>query len=175
MRLLFTLSLIFTLTGISFAQPQNTLEQRIKYLHNIHNTHKAINFYEDSVMVVSGFRSPEHLAAIDSLEKTGIVLTKKIDTYLNTYGYPEKELYGETANATPLMILQQSTLYDVRRSQTSKLYKAYKKDEIELSRMTSFLESEYEHRFQKNYQSYLQGEPRVKDLMTALEVKPIKL
>lgn len=175
MRTLFTISLIFTLTGISFAQPQNTLEQRIKYLHNIYTTHKAINYYEDSVMVVSGFRSEEHLAAIDSLRKVDIVLANKIDVYLNTYGYPEKELYGETANLTPLLILQQSNLYDVRKSQTKRLYKAYKQEEIEQSRLIRFLESEYEYRFQKNYQSYLQDEPRIKDLMTALEVKPTKL
>ncbi|WP_417611504.1 hypothetical protein [Owenweeksia hongkongensis] len=175
MRTLFTLFLILTLSAIGFAQPQNTLEQRIKYLNSIYNTHKAINFYEDSVMVVSGFRSEEHLAAIDSLKQVDVVLTHRIDTYLNTYGYPEKELYGETANQTPLLILQQSALYDVRKSQTKCLYKAYKKDDLELSRLIGFLESEYEYRFQKTYQSYLQDEPRLKDLMTALEVKPSKL
>lgn len=175
MRLLFTLSLILTLAGKSFGQPQNTLEQRIKYLHSIHNTFKAINYYEDSVMVASGFRSPEHLAAIDSLQQTDQVLTQKINTYLNTYGYPEKELYGETANITPFLILQQSDLHDIRRSQTKRLYKAYKKDELELSRLIGFLESEYEYRFKKTYQSYLQDEPRMKDLLAALEFKVAKL
>ncbi len=175
MRTLSTLSLILILTVIGFAQPQNTLEQRIKYLNSIYSTHKAINFYEDSVMAVSGFRSPEHLVAIDSLKKVDVALTNKIDTYLNTYGYPEKELYGETANLTPLLILQKSALYNVRKSQTKSLYKAYKKDEIEQSRFVSFLEDEYEYYFKKNYQSYLQDEPRIKDLMTALELKPSKL
>jgi|SRR5690606_4931841 len=175
MRLLLTLSLFFTLAGNCLAQPQNTLEQRIKYLHNIYNTHRAINFYEDSVLATTGFRSPEHLAAIDSLQKTDIILTNKIDTYLNTYGYPEKDLYGETANLTPYTILVQSQLYDIRKSQTGKLYKAYKKDDLELSRFISFLESEYEHRFQKTYQSYLMDEPRMKDLMAALEFKTTKL
>lgn len=175
MRLLLTLSFIITLAGNCLAQPQNTLEQRIKYLHNIYNTHRAINFYEDSVMVVSGFRSEEHLAAIDSLKKVDVVLTNKIDTYLNTYGYPEKDLYGETANLTPITILQQSQLYDIRKAQTGKLYKAYKKEDLELSRFISFLEGEYEHRFQKTYQSYLSDEPRMKDLMAALEFKTAKL
>ena len=175
MRLLLTLSLIFTLTGISIAQPQNTLKQRIKYLNSIYSTHKAINYYEDSVMVVSGFRSPEHLAAIDSLKQVDVVLTNKIDTYLNTYGYPEKDLYGETANQTPLLILQQSALYDVRKSQTKCLYKAYKKEEIEPSQFTAYLEGEYKYRFQKAYQSYLQDEPRIKDLMAALDFKSTKL
>lgn len=175
MRLLFTLSIIFTLTGISNAQPQNTLEQRIKYLHSIYSTHKAINFYEDSVMVVSGFRSEEHLSAIDSLKKTDEALTEKIATYLNTYGYPEKDLYGETANITPILILQQSAMYDVRKSQTNHLYKAYKNDDLELRSFISFLEGQYEYLFKKTYQSYLQDEPRMKDLLAALEFKVAKL
>ncbi|WP_417601804.1 hypothetical protein [Owenweeksia hongkongensis] len=175
MRTLFTLFLILTLSAIGFAQPQNTLEQRIKYLNSIYNTHKAINFYEDSVMVVSGFRSEEHLSAIDSLKKTDKVLTKKIATYLNTYGYPEKELYGETANITPVLILQNSAMYDVRKSQTNHLYKAYKKDDLDLRSFISFLEGEYEHRFNRAYQSYLRDEPRMKDLLSALEFKVAKL
>jgi len=175
MRLLLTLSLAVILAGISVAQPLNNLEQRREYLNSIYNTNRAVNYFEDSVMVASGFRSEEHMSAIDSLQKTEGLLAKKVDEYLNAYGYPEKKVYGEIANLTPLIILQQCPMADIRSGQMNRLYKAYKQEEIEESRFIGFLESEYKSRFQKNYQSYLQGEPRLKDLMAALEFKSGKL
>lgn len=174
MRTLLTLALLLTLSS-AFSQALTTVEQRTKFLNNVYLTHKAVNHYEDSVLAVTGFHSPEHLLAIDSLREMDTVLSKKISHYLNTFGYPPKDVYGETANLTPWYILQQSTRHDIKTSQFSCLYKAYKKDELELRRLIAYLENEYEYQFQKNYQSPLQDELRLKDLMSSLDLKMVKL
>lgn len=146
-------------------------EGRIAYLKAIYSNDKAIRLYEDSVMAVAGFRSSEHLSAIDSLYMMDSILTIKIDDYLKTYGYPEKDYYGEIATMTPWVILNHSPIEKIRLDHFKLLYRAYKDENLEERRILDFLEREYRERFQKNLKSYNVGPQRIKELMSALELK----
>ena len=166
----------FLLTLLSaYSQPLSTVDRRIHFLHQIYLTHETTNNYEDSIMATTGFRSEEHLLAIDSVKKTDSILVREIDQYLNTFGYPDKEKYGEIANITPWYILQQTDNHKVKMSQFNHLYKAYKKEDLELRRLIKYLESEYEFRHRRNYKSMLRDEERLEDLMNALNVQLVKL
>ncbi len=147
------------------------LEGRIGYLEAIYSNDRAVRLYEDSVMVVAGFRSNEHIAAIDSMYRVDSVLTLKIDEYLNTYGYPEKENYGEIATMTPWLILNHSPIEKIRLKHFKTLYEAYRDENLAERRMIDFLEREYSFRFKKEFSSYSADKARMKELMAALELK----
>lgn len=174
--LLLFLSILFSLS--LKAQPEKTfytykLEDRIKYLESLHHTLKAVQFYEDSTMVASGWKSEEHKIAVDSLLKTDSALTQKIDDYLKTYGYPDKESYGEIASFAPLMVLNNSSNEKVRLRHFSSLYKAYKNDDLEERQLIEFLEREYQLRFRRDFRSYSKSEIRLRELMEVLELKKV--
>jgi hypothetical protein len=172
------LTILLTLLSLQTVQSQtpthfnlDVLDDRIGYLKAIYSNDRAVRLYEDSVMVVAGFRSDEHLAAIDSMYRMDSTLTAKINDYLNTYGYPEKESYGDIATLTPLLILNHSANENVRLSHFKTLYKAYKEDNIEERRIIEFLEREYRLRFNKEFRSYSRDKARIKELMQELELK----
>ncbi len=167
---------LLTLTSLQTVTSQTRfnldfLEDRIGYLKAIYSNDRAVRFYEDSVMAVAGFRSEEHLAAIDSMYRMDSVLTLKINDYLITYGYPERDEYGEVANMTPWLILNHSPIEKIRLDQFKTLYKAYKEDNLEERRLIEFLEREYRVRFDKEYRSYSVEKVRMKELMVALDLK----
>ncbi len=171
-----TLTVLLILVSLQTAKSQtrfnlDVLDDRIGYLKAIYSNDRAVRLYEDSVMVVTGFRTEEHLAAIDSMYRMDSVLTLKINDYLNTYGYPEKETYGEEATMTPWLILNHSPIEKIRLDHFKTLYKAYKDDNIAERRMIEFLEREYRMRFGKEYRSYSVEKVRMKELMSALELK----
>lgn len=170
-----TLLLLLTCLGLQAQKSFDLgmLDERIGYLQALHSTDEAIRYYEDSVMLASGFKSEEHLAAIDSLYEIDSVLSIKIDSYLRTYGYPEKKVYGETATMTPWMILRHSPVQSIRRNHFKTLYRAYKDEDLEERRLVQFLEDEYERQFLKAFNSYRMGEQRIEELMKVLELKRI--
>lgn len=175
MRFTLLISLL-TLASLQTVKSQSRfnldfLDDRIGYLKAIYSNDRAVRLYEDSVMVVAGFRSQEHLAAIDSMYRMDSILTLKINDYLITYGYPEKEEYGEVANMTPWLILNHSPIEKIRLNHFKTLYKAYKDEELEERRLIEYLEREYRVRFDKEYRSYSVEKVRMKELMVALELK----
>ena len=86
------LTILLTLLSLQTVQSQtpthfnlDVLDDRIGYLKAIYSNDRAVRLYEDSVMIVAGFRSDEHLAAIDSMYRMDSTLTAKINDYLNIH------------------------------------------------------------------------------------------
>ena len=146
-------------------------KSRINYLEKIYDLDQEVRHYEDSVMYASGFHSPPHLAAIDSLRKVDSLLSHKIDRYLKTYGYPERKEYGEKATLAPLLILNHTADQQLRMDHIKDVYKAYRDEQLEQRRLIEYLEKAYQYQFQKDFQSYSQDEMRVRELLQALKVK----
>lgn len=157
-------------TGYSQHYTTGTKEDRIKLLESINRTDKSIRSYHDSVRTATGFHSEQHLEAIDSVLMVDSLLGIKISDYLDMYGYPELEEYGETATLTPWLILHHSKNIKLKRQYYKTIYNAYEDENLSERRVIEYLEDMYILQFRKNFQSYNQNEMRIKELKNILDL-----
>ncbi len=176
------ISAILLLSGTSlFAQSHNaTVEflnsklERGRFLHSVFLLDQDVREYEDSVMVASGWKSTEHLKAIDSLMLVDSLLTSQISKYLDFYGFPDKEDFSEVPRITPWLVLHHSSNSEIKRKHFPKLYEAYEDGNLEERRLLMLLQGEYEKIHQQEFQSYSRDEARIRELMKALDLMPAK-
>lgn len=176
LKTLLALLLSLLLSFPVLAQSEGTLESmdediagRDVFLTAIFRADRAARYFEDSVMVVSGWHSPEHQDAIARLREIDSVNLVKIDEYLSAHGYPDRESFTEEARIAPWQVLIHSPNTELRRKNFRFLHEAYKDGDLEARRFLLFLEDEYQREFDKDFQSYSQGEVRIQELLKALE------
>lgn len=69
-----------------------------------------------------------HYHKMDSIDKLNY---RRIDLYLSTFGYPQKDSVTSKALSTPWIVIHHSNLSD-RLAQFKTLYKAYRNNNIDV-------------------------------------------
>lgn len=176
LKALLTLLILLSITPALLAQSdleginnlEGTSEQEF-FLTSIYRSDRQVRHFEDSVMLADGWRSPAHVAAIARLRITDSLNSLKIDRYLDAHAYPDRENFTDEARIAPWQVLVHSLNREIRRKHFGDLYDAYKDGDLETRRFLLFLEDEYQKVFEKDFQSYKQGNQRVEELIKALE------
>ena len=176
LKTLLTLLFFFLLSFSSVAQTDSEPEFMVDdigsqevFLTNIFRNDREARYFEDSVMMAKGWHSPEHQEAIARLWQIDSVNLVKVDAYLSAHGYPDRANFSEEARIAPWQVLIHSSNSELRRENFHFLTGAYKDGDLEPRRFLLFLEDEYQRVFEKDFQSYSQGEVRIQELLKALE------
>ncbi len=115
----------------------NTFEAKKIYLENILDDDQTIR--DDSELVLSkGLDSQEHKEYIKAQWEQDEINLIKIEKYLNTYGYPTKEM-GKRATTAPWVVIHHSNVYGVRERNFEIIYEAYLNNHIDENAMSLYL------------------------------------
>lgn len=181
LKTLLTLLAFFFFTSALLAQSDldginnlDGIQEQEFFLLSVYHSDREVRHFEDSVMLADGWRSPEHLQAIARLRSTDSINSLRIDQYLDAHGYPNREDFTDEARIAPWQVLVHSLNDEIRRKHFSDLYDAYKDGDLETRRFLLFLEDEYQKSFEKDFQSYNQGDQRVEELIKALETDGLR-
>ncbi|MGO2358013.1 MAG: hypothetical protein ACTH6S_10235 [Mesonia sp.] len=111
----------------------------------------------------------QHLIKRDSIDKVNL---KKIKHYLSKFGYPDKNVFSETANITPWIVIHHSDLKN-RLHHYKDLKKAYEENNLSIGRFELYLTRTFQ--MQKHYFPKSEGvynpEEKIEFLIKELNLK----
>lgn len=103
-----------------------TIELREQFLNEIYLQDQLVRENEADANQQFGYKSKEHLAAINEMVKYDQINLPKIEAYLKEFGYPNKSEYSSNALATPWLVIHHAqSETSPRRRNFKYIYAAY--------------------------------------------------
>lgn len=136
-----------TLDYKSEIQQLTTDNAKKLYLENIITKDQAVRNGDKSasLMLEYGKDSKEYMEYVKSQWKQDEINLKKIETYLQAYGYPKKEM-GEKATSAPWMVIHHAQGYETRERNFEYVYGAYLSGDIDDGAISFYLGRMYQMR-----------------------------
>lgn len=110
----------------------------------------------------------EHYKIMDSIDRLNY---GRIDLYLNTFGYPDKDSVSTQASATPWLVIHHSNLSKRLRHYIT-LNKAYKNGNIDVMQFDLYLGRTYQMKFGKHpkWEGPYKPEEKIEWLINELKI-----
>jgi len=150
-----------------------TNNDKKKYLEKILIDDQKVRGNESQEIILKyGYGSKEYLDYNRKQKKTDKLNLLKIEKYLSTYGYPNKEL-GKKAVTTPWIVIHHSQDYKTRERNFDKVYKAYLNEDIDYNAMSLYLGRMYLIKNGKslNMKSPFKPEDEINELIKELNLE----
>ncbi len=110
------------------------------FLEKIGTADQAVREQESAINQKYGYDSKEHQQAVQAMMDTDKSNLEKIEAYIIKHGYPNKIDHGNKAFYAPWIVMHHAPLASgTRRRNFKYLYDYYKKDQLEVDRLTFFL------------------------------------
>lgn len=126
-----------------------SIEKKRLFLEKVYEDDQNVRSSEtlQDIITNHGNNSPEHIAYTKKQNKQDHINLEKIERYLNKFGHPDKASFSENAVLVPWIVIHHSTTYEVRERNFKYLYKAYKKGDLSVNRLSFFLDRMYRIKF----------------------------
>lgn len=122
--------------------------EKISYLEMIYNLDQNIRDGEGSeIFLKYGQNSSEDLAFGERMDSIDNLNFERIDLYLRTFGYPDKDSVTEIALATPWLVIHHNSNNSKRKKHFKLLYKAYQDKNIDSDQFDLYLRRTYNIEF----------------------------
>lgn len=151
----------------------NSVEERALFLTSMYEIDQRVRADETTAIEKFGYETDEHanaLSVMDSVDAVNLYLAKK---YLDTYGYPDRSNYAETAVDTPLLIFHHKSDFTTFKQYFHYFYAAYQEGHISPHRLSFILNRKYMIKFGTKFQTDgqpLNNEQKIKRLIEKLEL-----
>lgn len=110
------------------------------FLEKIGTSDQTVREQESAINQKYGYDSKEHKQALQAMMETDKSNLEKIEAYILKHGYPNKIDHGNKAFYAPWIVMHHAPLASgTRRRNFKYLYDYYKKDQLEVDRLTFFL------------------------------------
>lgn len=113
------------------------------YLEMIFDLDQNIRRNNEAELQPGSIADREHHLKMDSIDRLNF---KRIDLYLNTYGYPKKDSVSSNASMAPWIVIHHSN-YNKRIKHFNVLSKAYKAGDIDIMQFDFYLGRTYQMKF----------------------------
>lgn len=122
-----------------------------------------------------GYDSKAHKQAVEIMMKTDENNLKKVEAYLDKYGYPNKLEHGNKAVYGPWMVIHHQPSEAPRRRNFKYLYQAFKKEDLEGDRLAFFLGRMYNREFGERirWEGAFTVRQELDSMINALDLRPI--
>lgn len=123
-------------------------DQKTLYLEMILNVDQSIRDGKSSeIMLEHGQNSREYQEFIDEMDSIDDLNFKRIDQYLKTFGYPDKDSVTDYALDAPWLVIHHNLNNSKRKKHFSRLHKAYKEGNINSEQFDLYLSRTYNIEF----------------------------
>ncbi|MFD2563837.1 hypothetical protein [Aquimarina rubra] len=128
-----------------------TDEQKRFFLEEIYKKDQQTRKDVTAIEVKYGYDSKEGKEAMLKAMKDDASNLKKIELYLEKYGYPSIAKHGERATRAPYIVIHHSGTIETKNKYFDYLYKAYKSGDLNPGSFSFYLERLHRMKFGKRF------------------------
>ncbi|MEM9859640.1 MAG: hypothetical protein AAF843_19970 [Bacteroidota bacterium] len=156
-------------------QAISNASQLQQYLEKIHACDQLYRTEEKRILSDFGHDSPEYDQIWEIITQIDLDNYFRIQAVLDEFGYPEIDSVGETAAATPWLIIHHSPFYEHRVSNFNVLFNAYQKGDLGKNAFDLFLTRMYSMKYHKSFRmpSPYKIEAKIDSLIQILELEKL--